>query len=254
MEAIDGLRRQPVDDSTLAPIARSCRDACERLLAERRMSWTPTCRQTGLSHGFTHQVFFAKRHSLGRKRLRITLLLPASDVFEHVPENLVLGTRSLTHTAVLLEGACGQGDTFELDLDLTILGLADEHALARGCARELARLKQVEHALVVQREVMRHASFFLPTEQPLELLVREQRTMCIVRASRRTREATDVVLDELERESVRIVHRRNGAQPQLLHEPILQRLVRTFDRPLAGALFAQITSMFSSNIARPNCV
>lgn len=98
----------------------------------------------------------------------------------------------------------------------------------------LARLDDAHDALVVQSQIVRQPALFLPREHPHQVLVRQKRAMLIMRVQRLSREASVEVGHELVQVRVANLAVGDAPQTQFLHEPILQRLVRTLDATLGG--------------------
>lgn len=123
------------------------------------------------------------------RRLSVALLLLLLNLREERSEDLVVRDRRLVHPRVFDELPRGQGGAFELDDDLAVVRLAHEHLLTRRAADEFAAVEQVHHALVVQRQVLRHSPLFLPREHVIKPFVRQQRPVRVMRALPLAREA-----------------------------------------------------------------
>jgi hypothetical protein len=93
----------------------------------------------------------------------------------------------------------------------------------------LARLDDVQHAIVVQREIVGEAPGFVQTEDAPEIFVARQGTMRVALASRWSCEPAVVLLPKVLQECVALVSVADRCQAQRSHESVLQSLMCTLD-------------------------
>ena len=135
-----------------------------------------------------------------------------------------------------------------------VLVLADVDATSSGSICRRRGIDDVQDTLVVQRQIVRETTLFLPGEASTQIVTGQQRSVRIARILGSARKAPVVVLTELVEVRIASVLVADAAQSQLLHQSILKRLVRALDAALGRRRVRTITSMLRSRIARPNCV
>jgi hypothetical protein len=132
--------------------------------------------------------------------------------------------------AILAEHRRGEHVTFVADDHLGVPAFLHIDQLAgrragRGCV-----LHDVERAPIVNRQIACELALLLPSENFIEIVLAAQWSVSIVRARRQAREASIELRRKRRQKRVAGFDRVNAAQTQLLHQPVLKRLV--------GALYA----------------
>jgi hypothetical protein len=100
------------------------------------------------------------------------------------------------------------------------------------CLRRVGRVQYVQDTLVVQHQAFRYHAGLVQTEDAVQVVGGLHGTVGIMLASRRSRKTAVVVRNELRDIGVRAGDVADLAQPQLLHQPVLQCQVSTLHAAL----------------------
>ncbi len=214
------LSRVQVGDHHVEPLLR----------ASRRRRW-----RGGDARGrarLNDAVLLSLRELLRYQSGTVALRLGTLDEREDRPKPLVLHDGPLADDGVVLEDGVGELAPLAVNLDVPVLPLVHQDAPAgQGEVLGVPR-DRVGHPLEMDREVLRERALFLPGEDALEVLVATEGPVGVVGVPGRLREPAVVVIHELGQVGVADVHRGDVAEAELLHEPILERLVHPLDATL----------------------
>ena len=108
--------------------------------------------------------------------------------------------------------------------------------LACQASCEWRRLQDQQHPVVVQGEVLRHRPRLAPGQDLVQIVCRGQCPMQILGIRRFPGKSSIIGGDEARQPCVRRLDRGNPRQPQILHQPVLQRAERAFHPTLGRSL------------------
>jgi hypothetical protein len=145
------------------------------------------------------------------------------------PRAFVLDDRARIYTRVFRESAGRELCAEVLDVHGTVFVFTYVDAFATGlvCCRRV--VDDVEHALVVQGEIVGESPLFLPGEYAAQVILREQLAMRIVVVSWRASETAIVVLTELVQVDVASLAVADTSEAKLFDKTILECLMSALD-------------------------
>src|SRR4051794_24899156 len=138
----------------------------------------------------------------------------------------------MTDALQLVEGRVRQRSAFPANLQSPIRKVIDLDHFAPKANCQAFRFKRQLHATVVHHQLVRHLTQLTPTQNLIKILAGVDRTMKVLIAGRGLGKATVVVSDEAGQERVCRLDRADAGKSQLLHQTILQRMMRALDAAL----------------------
>ena len=114
------------------------------------------------------------------------------------------------------------------DLQAAVRLVANDDLLTRQRPGKISWIKDEQHLVLAQGQGLRQSTDFLPAHGAIEVLVVGQRPVHVLRIAWRLAKTSIEILDKRRCIEVCRFDRIDIAQPQFLHQPILQRLVGAF--------------------------
>ena len=159
------------------------------------------------------------------------------DPGQDLAQALVLDNGGMTDALQLVEGAVRQRRAFPANLQPPIRKVIDIDHFATKANRYAVRLKRQLHTTVVHHQLVRHLTLLAPAQDFIQILPGIEQTVEIFVASWELGKATVVVGDEAGQKRVCRLDRADAGESQLLHQTILQRMVRALDATHGGIPF-----------------
>ena len=174
--------------------------------------------------------------TMGRGRARDTATVPVGlrelGDMKSMAEALVLDDGPLIDDAELVVGRVGDRGTAAPNLNASI-GVLENVDVLTNESPVLRRIRdQIELAIIVQRQVLRHLAQFPPREDQIKVFIFSNGAVRVVAIPRHLAELCVVRGDERRHERVGGLDAGDALEPQLLDQAVLQRLVRSFDTTL----------------------
>src|SRR5918994_7416430 len=149
---------------------------------------------------------------------------------------LVLNNRRLGDPLVFIEHAISQSDALPADLEPPVRKLVSLDVLAGQSHAQRRLLQNDPLAVIGERQLLRDIALLAPGQDRVELgWPALQRTMQILRSSGSDSKTLIEARHEGWKVGVRRLERRDPLDPQLLHQPVLQRAVHPFHPPFGLA-------------------
>src|SRR5208337_1229166 len=108
------------------------------------------------------------------------LLLPLRDIGQNRPQSLVLDNGGLVDLPHLVEDAIGQFAALVFDDEAPVRIVENHHALTGEGTRDLIRLENEQHLVVLQRQAVGDRALFFPGESVVEIIILGERPVNIL--------------------------------------------------------------------------
>src|SRR5512132_2401466 len=155
-----------------------------------------------------------------------------ADHRQYWPQPLVIGDSALVDVADLVKGAVSEINAVIADRKPAVGMVNDGYPLADCRLGLRARRQDEDHFVVLQCQRLREGALLFPGKRVFQIVADAQRPVQILFIRRQLGKARVVVGHERREQGVPLSQSARTSQPQLLDQPILQRLMRPLDPTL----------------------